>query len=259
MPFRESGELRYFQFGSFDPTICQAVFTRHGGVSPSPWASLNMGGMIGDDPRRVRENCDRALAALGRSMETVYDVWQVHGEKVVIATAPRSQEVAQLQADAILTDRCGLTLLMRFADCVPILLHDPLRKVVGIVHAGWLGTIRGISSAAITAMQNQFGSNPGDILAGIGPSIGPDHYYIGTDVSVQVQDVFGKEASNLLIKREKGMVFDLWAANRLQLFNSGVKQIETADVCTSCHTDDWFSHRAEHGQTGRFGAIIGLN
>jgi copper oxidase (laccase) domain-containing protein len=107
-------------------------------------------------------------------------------------------------------------------------------------------------------MQTHFGSNPVDIQAAIGPSIGPDHYEIGPDVEVQVQHSFKEIALDLITKRNGTTYFDLWSANRLSLENAGVEQIELASLCTACHTDDWYSHRAEQGRTGRFGAIIAL-
>jgi polyphenol oxidase len=258
MPFQTNGNIRYFQFEQLNHGLTQAVFTRRGGVSPDPWAALNLGSTVGDDPKRVHENRQLALAALGRDPASVYDVWQVHGVEVIIAEAPRSPESPHLQADAILTDRPGLTLMMRFADCVPIMLHDPVRKVVGIVHAGWMGTVLGTVRLAVEAMQKRYGSNSADILAAIGPSIGPDHYEIGPDVVIQVQQAFGNDTTSLLSVSAGHMKFDLWAANRLLLEQAGVCHIEVAGLCTACHTEDWYSHRAGKGRTGRFGAIIAL-
>ncbi len=258
MPFHSDGEIRYYQFGLFDHGPVHAIFTRRGGLSPDPWAALNLGGTVGDDPERVRENCRRALRALDRGLDSVYDVWQVHGVEVAIAESPRPPETPHLEADAILTDRPAVTLMMRFADCVPVFLHDPVRKVVGIAHAGWMGTVRGTLRAAVEAMQTRFGSRLADIQAAIGPSIGPDHYQIGPDVATQVRQAFGAETPKLLAARAGAVYFDLWAANRLTLEQAGVRQIEVAELCTACHTDDWFSHRAERGRTGRFGAIIAL-
>jgi len=258
MPFRLNGKVRYYQFELFGNGLEHAIFTRQGGVSPDPWAGLNVGGTVGDEPERVRENRRIALAAMGREPGSVYDAWQVHGVDVAIADAPRPPEVPHLQADIILTDKPGITLMMRFADCVPILLYDPVRKVVGIAHAGWMGTIRGTVRAAVEAMQTRFGSKPADIQAGIGPSIGPDHYQVGLDVVSKVRQAFGSDASGLLAERDGSTFFDLWAANRQLLELAGVGQIEVAGLCTACHTDDWFSHRAEKGRTGRFGAIIAL-
>lgn len=259
MPFRSNAGIRYFQFEHLGDGLAQAVFTRRGGRSPQPWEALNLGGTVGDDPQRVHENRHRALAALDRDPGSVYDVWQVHGIDVAIADAPRPPETPHLQADTILTNTPGITLMMRFADCVPVFLHDPVRKVIGISHAGWMGTVRGTVRYAVEAMQAHFGSDPADILAGIGPSIGLDHYEIGPDVVAQVRQAFGQSASSLLRERAGAIHFDLWAANRLALEQAGVEQVEVAGLCTACHIEDWYSHRAERGRTGRFGAIIALN
>jgi polyphenol oxidase len=259
MPFRSNGEVRFYQFELFGQGLEHAIFTRRGGISPDPWAGLNVGGTVGDDPERVSENRQRALAALGRDPGSVYDAWQVHGVDVTIAEAPRPPEMPHPQADIILTDKPGITLMMRFADCVPVLLHDPIRKVVGIAHAGWMGTVRGTVGVAVEAMQTRFSSRPEDIQAGIGPSIGPDHYEVGPDVAARVRQAFGERASGLLVERAGAIYFDLWAANRQALEQTGVMQIEVAGLCTACHTNDWFSHRAERGRTGRFGAIIALS
>ena len=258
MPFQTIGEICYYQFGQFDASVCHALFTRRGGLSPKPWATLNMGGTVGDDKERVQENRKRGLAAVGREPDSVYDVWQVHGVEVAIAEFPRLPETPHLQADAILTDRPGLTLMMRFADCVPIMLHDPVRKVVGIVHAGWAGTVLGTVRYAVAAMENHFGSNPADIKAAIGPSIGPDHYEVGPEVVSRFQNAFGTSTSGLICVRRGRTFLDLWAANHKLLEDSGVHQIELAGLCTACHVGEWYSHRAEKGRTGRFGAIIAL-
>jgi hypothetical protein len=148
--------------------------------------------------------------------------------------------------------------MMRFADCVPILLFDPVRKVIGMAHAGWMGTVHGVPRAAVEAMQARFGSVPADIRAAIGPSIGPDHYQVGPDVVVQVRQAFGADTPGLLTVNAGTMFFNLWAANSLTLEKAGVKKIEVAKICTACGTGEWYSHRAEKGRTGRFGAIIAL-
>jgi YfiH family protein len=259
MSMQSSAGIKYFTFNDLGEGVIQAIFSRQGGVSPEPWATLNLGGTVGDEQGRVRENRNLALKALQRDPGSVYDVWQVHGVNVEIAEAPRAQETQPVQADTILSNTPGITLMMRFADCVPIFLHDPVRKVVGIAHAGWMGTVRGTVKSAVEAMQERFGCKPKDIRAGIGPSIGPDHYEIGADVISQVRQAFGTEASGLLKEYPGGIHFDLWAANSLWLNKAGVKQVEPAGICTACHTEDWYSHRAEHGRTGRFGAIIALD
>ncbi len=259
MPFFRSHGIRYYTFGSFPPAVTQAVFTRQGGVSPAPWESLNMGGTVGDDMARVRENKARAFAALGRTVESIFDVWQVHSAEAVCAEEPRDPNLPVAKADIIFTDSPQVTLYMRFADCVPILLYDPRRNVVGMAHAGWLGTVRGAATAAVKKMQARYGSRPEEILAAIGPSIGVDHYEIGPDVIAQIQQTFGRESAGRLIENRDGKThLDLWAANALQLRACGLEQVEIAGICTACHLEDWFSHRAEKGHTGRFGALIAL-
>jgi YfiH family protein len=258
MPFRSNGEIRYFQFEQLGPGLTHAFFTRRGGVSPDPWAALNLGSTVGDELPRVRENRRIALGSLERDQFSVYDVWQVHGVEVAIAEYPRPLEAPHMKADVILTDKPGITLMMRFADCVPIMLHDPVRRVAGIAHAGWMGTVRGTVRFAVEAMHKKFGSRPEDIQAGIGPSIGPDHYEIGPEVVARVERTFHNDSSSLLSGNAGSVKFNLWAANRLLLENAGVRHIEIAELCTACHTEDWYSHRAEKGRTGRFGAIIAL-
>ena len=160
MTFSESNGVRYYSFDNFPASIKQAVFTRQGGVSPSPWDSLNVGGTVGDDAENVRENRARSFAALGRSFQSLFDVWQVHSADAVFADTPRAPEMEHAKADIIFTDKPEVTLYMRFADCVPILLHDPKKGAVGIAHAGWMGTVRGVSTAAVRAMVERYGSQP---------------------------------------------------------------------------------------------------
>jgi YfiH family protein len=258
MPIKQTNGLRYFQFESFQShPLTQALFTRHGGVSPQPWSSLNVGGTVGDAPDRVQENRERVFIGVGRPLESLHDVWQVHSADVVHVREPRRQG-SLLKADGLITAVPGVTLFMRFADCVPIYLYDPRKHAIGMVHAGWLGTVRRAVSAAVQAMVRDLGSDPIDILAGIGPSIGPDHYEVGQDVHEQLCTSFGVEAAAFFRKRQGRMYLDLWSANRYLLAQQGVTKIETAGICTACRVEDWYSHRAEQGQTGRFAALFSL-
>ena len=258
MPFYEQDGIRYFSFDSFPKSVAQAVFTRRGGVSPAPWNSLNVGGLVGDDLAHVRENRIRSFHALGRKPASIFDVWLVHSTDVICAREPRDLNETPIQADAILTDNPAVTLYMRYADCVPLMFQDPKKGVIGIAHAGWMGTMKGMAKAAVEKMQTDYGCKPENIIAAIGPSIGADHYEIGLDVIVRVQEAFGSEAERLLESRDGRVYLDLWMANHIQLQAAGLEQIEVAGVCTACHLEDWFSHRAEKGRTGRFGALIGL-
>ncbi len=259
MAFHQPDSLRYYTFDSLEAAgLTHAVFTRQGGVSPAPWHSLNVGGTVGDDPARVLENRRRAFAELGISPDSYYDVWQVHSATVVSTDCPRPGNATLLKADAILTGKPGVALFMRFADCVPIFLYDPTRSVIGLVHAGWMGTVQKIARAAVQTMQREHRSQPRDILAAIGPSIGPDHYIIGSDVIDKVRQAFQTDADTLLLERHGTVRLDLWGANRLILEESGVRQIELSEICTACHLEDWYSHRGEQGKTGRFGALLCL-
>jgi hypothetical protein len=147
---------------------------------------------------------------------------------------------------------------MRFGDCVPILLYDPVKRVVGIAHAGWLGTVNGIVTETITAMHNYYRCRAANIKAAIGPSIAQEHYEVGAEVVQMVDQSFGNRAEELLLRDGEKAKFDLWRANEILLEDSGVKQIETAGLCTACNLDDWFSHRGEQGKTGRFGVLMAL-
>jgi YfiH family protein len=264
MSFHQPDSIRYYTFDLFkEAQVVHAAVTRRGGLSPEPWSSLNVGGTVGDDGDRVLENRKRTFRTLGLSFDSLYDVWQVHGKRVVCTQAPRPLDKPHLKADAILTDQPGVTLFMRFADCVPIFLFDPVRNVIGLVHAGWQGTVKRVAAEAIQVMRDCYDSQPENILAGIGPSIGPHHYHVGPDVIKQVRQVFGGDASELLFpddtaKESSRVQFDLWKSNRLILEQSGVREIEVSGICTACVLEDWYSHRAERGRTGRFGALIAL-
>ena len=262
MPFLQRNSIRYYQFESFDNSkITHAIFTRRGGLSPEPWASLNVGAsaMVLDDHQRVRNNRILAFNVLERDPDSMYDVWQVHSADVICCDAPRPTDEQHLQADAILTNNPEVTLFMRFADCVRILLHDPVLGVVGVVHSGWPGTVKKVILATIKEMQQKYGSRPKNILAAIGPSIAVHHYPVGQEVVDQVTQAFCDQSEKFLLKQDDAVQFDLWKANRFLLEQAGVQQIENPEICTACHLEDWFSHRGEHGQTGRFGALICLD
>lgn len=254
-----AGLLTYHQFAIFPAEVTHGVFTRHGGVSPAPWGTLNMSISVGDTRERVRENRHRAFHALGRDPASVADVWQVHSARVVFAETPHDPAHAP-QADILLTRNPAVTLFQRFADCVPVLLYDPRQRVAGLVHAGWRGTAQHASAVAVQAMTERYGTRPGDVLAAIGPSIGPCHYEVGDEVRAAMRRAYGDLAETLFTQGDpnRRAHLDLWAANTLDLRRAGVQNIEVAAHCTACHPHAFYSHRAEHGQTGRFGVLMGL-
>jgi YfiH family protein len=255
-----AGSLRYYTFSSFDwPWLVHGVFGRRGGVSSGHWSSLNMSISVGDSRENVRANRERAFQALSRDPHSVADTWQVHSADVLIAEAPRDLSTDAPRADALVTDRPTVSLFQRFADCVPILLVDPKRRAVGIAHAGWRGTLNGVAAATVRALTERYGSQPADLFAGIGPSIGPERYEVGPEVVAQTRAVFNGQSERVLISRKGRWHLDLWAANELLLRAAGVGQIEVSGLCTASHTGEFFSHRGERGQTGRFGALIALS
>lgn len=252
----EAGGTQYLQFKSLQaPGLFHGVFSRKGGVSPAPWSSLNLGGTVGDSPENVRENLARLLAVSGFSPDQLVQVRQIHSAKVFKSDHPAD---ALEESDAITTDQRGLLLLMRFADCVPILFFDPKNQAIAIAHAGWQGTLKGVASQVVNAMGSHYGSLAEDIIVGIGPSIGPDHYQIGSDVIDETKRVFRDEYDQVLLEDADGVKLDLWKANEIHLRKSGVEKITIAGICTGCDLTKWFSHRAEQGMTGRFAAVIGL-
>lgn len=259
MSFIEKDGLRYYQFELLESEkLVQGIFTRKGGISPSPWDSLNLGGTVGDSRENTIENRLRLFNTVGRRVNSLFDVWQVHGKEIVCSSVPRPLETPHQKADGIFTDNSEITLLMRFADCVPIFMYDPIQKVAGIVHAGWQGTVKKIAQVAVQIMKEKYNSQPENILAGIGPSIGPDHYEIGKDVVEKVQLAFAGDATGLLRRDNEKMYFDLWTANSLTLQQAGVKNIQISGICTACNPEDWYSHRGENGKTGRFAAILAI-
>jgi YfiH family protein len=259
MSLSQVDAIQYYQFPLFNRAgVLHGVITRQGGVSPQPWDSLNSGATVGDSLENVQENRRRSLAAFGKEIGSMYDSWLVHGTRVIIVQAPRSAGETYQKADIVLTDRPEVTLYMRFADCVPILLYDPIKRVAGLAHAGWVGSLNGVARAAVEAMVSRYGANPKDILAGIGPSICVDHYPVGDEVVEQVRNKLPDHSSELVIYQEGKPHLDLWKTNQAVLEHCGVRQIEISGLCTACDTHHWYSHRAEAGKTGRFGALIAL-
>jgi polyphenol oxidase len=258
MPFRSVRELNAFQFKNLSHTdLLQAVVSRQGGCSSYPWAALNTGLSVGDDHENVAENRSRIYKAFDINSDRVRDVWQVHSNRVIEVGDKLSDE-APIKADGMVTGTPGIVLMMRFADCVPILLFDPRRSAVGLVHAGWKGTIGRIAAAGVRMLEKTFGSNPADILAGIGPSICQNCYSVGDEVIEAVHTSLPDIARVVISKNHSQFQFDLWESNRRILLEAGVQNIETSAICTAENLGEWFSHRAENGTTGRFAAFIGL-
>jgi hypothetical protein len=236
-----------FQNLSALPGVVHAVTTRQGGVSEGRCASLNVSYSVGDPTENVDENLRRAAELVGAKRDDLFAAYQVHGRAVTLVE-PETE--ARPKCDVLITRSSARTLMLRYADCTPVLLADPRRNVVGAVHAGWRGSAVRAAGAAVAALQDAFGSDPRDLVAGIGPAIGPCCYEVGQDVVTAFEDRPWLFADGRL---------DLWEANRQALIEAGVpsEQIEVAGVCTRCESERFFSHRANGGQpAGRFAALI---
>ncbi len=251
-----------YRFDSLtDHPISAHISTRHGGVSPAPWDTLNFSVSRGDSPENVRQNQKRLANALGLKTEEIVRCRQVHGTnvaKVDWTDAGRTYP----QTDALITDAPNLPLCWLFADCTPVLIYDPVRHVLGGCHAGWRGTVNGVAVATLWAMQAAYGTEPSDAKVCIGPSIGPESYEVGQEV-VDMAYAKLKQAKALFTYPngiEKNPHFNLWQANANQLIELGVapEQIEISGIDTAQTTHDFYSHRAENGQCGLFSMVAWL-
>jgi polyphenol oxidase len=221
--------------------------TRRGGVSPPPWDDLNLGGAVGDAPANVVENWRRLEIATGLLFARVQ---QVHGSRVVRLDAPT---VPTEEADAVITTDTGVAACVSVADCVPLLLADPVTGAVCAVHAGWRGTLAHAAAEGVRALGRITGAPPTRLLAAIGPSIGPCCYEVSRDVAGRFRSEIGVGVVDGASPR-----VDLRAANRRILEDAGVARahVDVLDRCTSCEPGVFFSHRRDAGRTGRQMAFI---
>ncbi len=254
--------ISILQFSTFpnNGEIDHAVFARHGGVSQGDFTSLNMSLSVPDDEANVLANRAIAYGRFQRTNDTLVHAHLVHGAEVArVTSADYGQYIGPI--DGLITDEPGCGLSMNYADCAPIFLYDPANRAIGLGHAGWQGAVKDLPGAMVRAMVNEFGSDPTQLLAAVGPCIGPCCYEVDEPVIGLVQERFDAPDTLLLSPPEDKIdngrpYFDLPEANRRNLFEAGVRQIELSEFCTACRTDLFFSHRAEQGKTGRFGTVF---
>ncbi len=260
-----SGSVVHFSVPEWDDHrgIVHAFFTRVGGVSPAPYASLNMGQKAGDESAHVRQNLAKAARALSIPPESIFCASQIHGDWIHPVSGDEASIFGTedpLQGDGLITAERGLTIGVLTADCVPILLLDPDRPVVGAVHAGWRGTAQGIAGKAVARMCASFGCTASRLRAAIGPAVGPCCYVVGEDVARPFRRM-GPGAERFLHPEGSGRwKLNLAALNRHQLMGGGVSahHITSSSMCTSCRKDLFFSVRAEGDPTGRQISLIGI-
>ena len=254
--FQTSGSVVYLEsplLSQFD-FLSHGFCTRRGGVSPDPFSSLNISAKEGDTEDNVSRNREIIASSFGFAAEKLILANQVHGD-VFHEPSDRDFPGAGIfpACDAFMTDEPGFVLGIKTADCVPILLVDGKRKAIAAIHAGWRGTAPAITAKGVREMQRRWGSHAQDIWAAIGPAIGPCCY----EVDETTRREFIAAGSGVYpftpVKNSDRWVLDLISANRLQLQNEGVPvhQIETADICTCCDREHFFSYRRDGEQTGR--------
>ncbi|MDR6803780.1 YfiH family protein [Dyadobacter sp. BE34] len=231
------------------PELVAAESTRHGGVSTGHYASLNLGGSQ-DTPENIMQNNLIFFGALGIPFENVAKSHQVHGTDIVTVTSPARFE----GFDALVTNIRGIQLAVTVADCTPILIYDPVTGAVAAIHAGWRGTVGGIVEKTVATMQGNYGTRPGDCFGYVGTCIDECSFEVGEDVAQHFTPTYKRWDEGA------GKFFvDLKASNRDQLVRSGIKpeHVEISPYSTVLHNQDYFSHRAEKGLTGRLLVTIG--
>jgi len=253
------------------PGLTSGFTSRLGGVSKAPCSSLNCGLHVNDVPQDVVTNRERLAEAVGQPFEAFTYAEQVHSNEIIVVDEQHkgkgrlSRESAIQAKDGFITNQRGIMLCAQFADCVPLYFYDPVTGVIGLAHAGWKGTVLKISMATISSMTHTFGSRPEHIRAVIGPSIGACCYEVDETVAVRVREVLYDmpeiEAESVLSAKGNGKyMLNLQELNRIIMRQAGIlsSHIEVTQLCTSCNTDTFFSHRKEGGSTGRMVAWIGL-
>jgi YfiH family protein len=254
--FNKRNGVSFLQFPHLRdmPGIRHAVFTRHDGYSRKPYDSLNTSFGVGDDSENVRRN--RLAIQDGLDADTLVYARQVHGTDILVVTCKDDFRLLTESGrppvvDALVTNVRNHFLVVQVADCQPVFLYDTARQVAANIHSGWRGSVSNIIGRTIRTMQKEFGTAAGDIVAGVGPSLGP--------CCAEFINYRREIPQDLWQYKNGDHHFDFWAISRDQLAAAGVPQqnIFLSDMCTRCNTDRFFSYREEK-ITGRFAAVIGL-
>lgn len=257
---QEPGNLQMAGLAAI-PGVVHAFTTRTGGVSRPPYATLNLGLSVGDEPAAVQENRRRFFALLGVDASRVVRVRQVHGDAVLAVDEalerkpgfPRALLDEGYRYDALVTDRPALALVVSTADCVPILIADGRRRAIAAVHAGWRSTVRRIAERAVEALKGRYGTDPADCVAAIGPGIGGCCYEVDAPVVEPLSRALLTWKETLRPRGDGRWLLDLAEVNARILTEAGLRpeKIHRTGLCTACRPDLFFSHRGEGGRTGR--------
>ena len=260
----KSVPLLYFPILENTGIVEHCFTTRAGGVSEGIFDSLNLSFTRGDDESAVMENYDRLAAALDTRKEQFVCTDQTHTTNVIRVGKEDcgygvTRQKPYTDVDGLVTDEPGVVLSTFFADCVPLYFVDTVNRAIGLSHSGWRGTVGRMGQRTLEKMATEFGTNPKDIVAAVGPSICQDCYEVSEDVAKEFIKEFIGHADEILINKGNGKYqLDLWKTNEIVLSEAGVKKqnIAVTNICTCCNPDLLFSHRASKGKRGNLGAFM---
>ena len=260
----KSVPLLYFPILENTGIVEHCFTTRAGGVSEGIFDSLNLSFSRGDDESAVMENYDRLAAALDTRKEQFVCTDQTHTTNVIRVGKEDcgygvTRQKPYTDVDGLVTDEPGVVLSTFFADCVPLYFVDTVNRAIGLSHSGWRGTVGRMGQRTLEKMATEFGTNPKDVVAAIGPSICQDCYEVSKDVAKEFIKEFSGHADEILINKGNGKYqLDLWKTNEIVLIEAGVKKenIAVTNICTCCNPDLLFSHRASKGKRGNLGAFM---
>lgn len=241
--------------------------TRHGGASEGIYRSMNVSYTRGDQKEAVDENFRRIADVMGAQMSDFVFTDQTHTANVRVVTREDAgkgltRKRDYTDVDGLVTNEPHLVLSAFFADCVPLYFYDPVRRVIGLSHSGWRGTVSRIGARTVETMQKHFGCEPSDIYAAVGPSICRSCYEISADVAELFAAEFHGYEQEILTDDGNGKFhLDLWKTNEKVLTDAGIRKehLAVTNICTCCNAPDLFSHRATNGRRGNLGAFLCLS
>ena len=257
---REEKGVPYLSFPLLEQTgvVRHGFSTRLGGVSKGHCATMNISTTRGDEPEAIEENRRRIAAAIGVEPTDFTYTHQTHTTNVAVVEE-KDRGGKFLDTDGMVTDVPGICLVTFYADCVPLFFVDPVHRAIGLSHSGWRGTVGRMGKVTLELMQEQYGTDPTQVFAAIGPSICQECYEVSGDVAEQFIRMLGEAVA--IPGREPGKYqLDLWLANELILRQAGLlpAHIAVTDICT-CHNSGYlFSHRASGGRRGSLAAFLAL-
>lgn len=265
---RKKGDVTYLTFPLFEQVGLKHGFTtKLGGVSKGDCATMNLSFTRGDAVEDVMTNHRIFADTIGYEVENLVLSNQVHDTVIRRVDASDcgkgvTRESDILGVDGLITSDPQVVLMTFFADCVPLFFYDPVKKAIGASHSGWRGTVRRIGARTVEAMRQEFGTCSQDLLAVIGPSICQSCYEVSEDVAQEFKSEFRKEQWTEILQEKPDHKYqlDLWRANAIILKEAGIpeEQIQISGMCTCCHSDLLFSHRATNGHRGNLSGVITL-